>query len=125
MSPKLSTAKKRSKAERRVESQLKVREPETAAKETRLPTREAKAAKPEKKTSALDAAARVLAESGKSMTTRELIDAMAAKGYWSSPNGLTPAATLYSALLRELTKKGAESRFQKVERGKFGLANKG
>jgi hypothetical protein len=30
-------------------------------------------------------------------------------------------ATLYSAILREL-KKGAESRFKKTERGKFGLA---
>jgi hypothetical protein len=72
----------------------------------------------EKKLSALDAAARVLAEAGQPMSCQEMIDAMAAKGYWSSPGGKTPAATLYSAILRELSK-GAESRFVKTERGKF------
>jgi HB1, ASXL, restriction endonuclease HTH domain len=72
----------------------------------------------EKKLSALDAAARVLAEAGEPMTCQEMIDAMAAKKYWSSPGGKTPSATLYSAILRELTK-GAESRFVKTERGKF------
>jgi hypothetical protein len=53
------------------------------------------------------------------MTCQEMIAAMGAKGYWSSPKGLTPAATLYSALLREINKKSAESRFAKTERGKF------
>jgi HB1, ASXL, restriction endonuclease HTH domain len=126
MSPKLSTAKKKTlNTEQPVEPELKVHEAETAAKETKRPTRKAKAAKPEKKISALDAAARVLAESGQPMTTGELIDEMAAKGYWSSPNGLTPSATLYSALAREITKKQNDSRFQKVERGKFALAGKG
>ena len=74
----------------------------------------------EKKLSALDAAAKVLAESGQSMTCQEMIAVMAAKGYWTSPGGKTPAATLYSAMLREITSKGANSRFIKVERGKFG-----
>ena len=46
---------------------------------------------------------------------------MAAKGYWTSPGGQTPAATLYSALIREIAKKGAEARFVKVERGQFAL----
>jgi hypothetical protein len=36
--------------------------------------------------------------------------------------GATPAATLYSAILREIKAKGKESRFVKTERGKFGLA---
>jgi hypothetical protein len=31
----------------------------------------------------------------------------------------TPAATLYSAILREINTKGQEARFQKTERGKF------
>ena len=75
-----------------------------------------------KKTSALDAAARVLAETGRPMTCKEMIEAMAQKGYWSSPQGKTPAATLYSSLLRELTTKGKESRFKKADRGKFVLA---
>jgi hypothetical protein len=79
----------------------------------------AKKPKPEKKLSALNAAARVLAESKQPMTTRELIDAMATKGYWSSPGGKTPHATLYSAMLREMAAKGKEARFAKTERGKF------
>jgi hypothetical protein len=73
----------------------------------------------EKKFSALDAAAKVLAEEGRPMTCQELIAAMAAKGYWTSPGGQTPAATLYSAILRELTTKGAEARFVKSARGLF------
>ena len=60
-------------------------------------------AKPDKKMSCLDAAAKVLAEAGQPMTTQEMIDAMSTKGYWSSPGGKTPSATLYSAILRELS----------------------
>jgi hypothetical protein len=71
--------------------------------------------------SAIDAAAKVLGESGQSMTSKELIEAMAAKGYWKSPGGLTPHATLYSAILREITAKGRDARFTKIERGKFAL----
>jgi HB1, ASXL, restriction endonuclease HTH domain len=87
---------------------------------TAKPRRQRKAAAESKvkKLSALDAAAKVLAEEAKPMTCQEMIDAMAAKGYWSSPGGKTPAATLYSAILRELSK-GADSRFVKTERGKF------
>ena len=72
------------------------------------------------RTSALDAAARVLAEAGHPMSCPEMIRVMAEKGYWTSPGGLTPAATLYSALLREVHSKGPLSRFVKTERGKFG-----
>ena len=74
------------------------------------------------KLSALDAAARVLAEAGRAMTCPEMIAAMAAQGYWASPAGQTPAATLYSALLREVTQKGARARFRKAGRGLFALA---
>ena len=73
------------------------------------------------KLSALDAAAKVLAESGEPMTSKEMIDAMAAKGYWTSPGGKTPQATLYAAILREIQTKGGEARFQKTERGHFAL----
>ena len=75
-----------------------------------------------KRLSALEAAAKVLAESGQPMRCTELIAAMAAKGYWTSPGGKTPASTLYSALLRELKTKKDQARFRKTERGKFGLA---
>jgi hypothetical protein len=48
-----------------------------------------------------------------------MVETMAAKGYWASPGGKTPEATLYSAILREMSTKGADARFQKTERGKF------
>ena len=76
-------------------------------------------AKKSKRVSALDAAARVLAEEAKPMSCGELIEAMAAKQYWSSPAGKTPASTLYSAILREMNTKGTAARFRKIERGKY------
>jgi hypothetical protein len=96
----------------------------TATKTKKTASKKAKAAKASatKKTtkmSALDAAAKVLGEKKEPMTTKEMIDAMSAKGYWTSPGGKTPAATLYSAITRELTVKGKESRFKKTERGRF------
>jgi|HubBroStandDraft_4_1064222.scaffolds.fasta_scaffold425261_1 hypothetical protein len=72
-----------------------------------------------KKMSAIDAAAKVLADAGQAMNCLEMIEAMAKKGLWTSPGGQTPHATLYSAILREISKKGKESRFTKTERGKF------
>jgi hypothetical protein len=48
-----------------------------------------------------------------------MIGAMAIKGYWTSPGGKTPAATLYSAILREIDTKGDASRFVKVGKGQF------
>jgi hypothetical protein len=73
-----------------------------------------------KKLSALDAAAKVLAETGRPMSCKEMIEAMAVKGYWSSPGGKTPASTLYSAVLKEVNTKGKESRFCKTDRGLVG-----
>lgn len=60
------------------------------------PAKKPKAAS--EKLSALGAAAKVLGETGQPMTSAELIEMMAAKGYWSSPNGATPANTLYTAV---------------------------
>ncbi|HLN28710.1 MAG TPA: winged helix-turn-helix domain-containing protein [Gemmataceae bacterium] len=91
--------------------------PEGAKKAEKAP----KATK-EKKTSALDAAAKVLGENGEPMNCQEMIKAMSDKGYWKSPGGLTPHATLYSAILREIKSKGKEARFKKADRGKFGLS---
>ncbi len=76
-----------------------------------------------KKLSALDAAAKVLGEAGAAMNCKEMIEAMAAKGYWKSPGGATPWATLYAAIIKEVATKGKESRFKKAEPGKFTLAN--
>ena len=73
----------------------------------------------DKKLSAVDAAAKVLADTKQAMNAKELIEAMAAKSLWTSPGGKTPWATLYSALTREINTKGSDSRFKKTERGKF------
>jgi hypothetical protein len=75
-----------------------------------------------KRPSGLDAAARVLAESGEPMGVKEIVGVAAQKGYWKSPGGKTPHATVYSAIIREIATKGSESRFRKVERGKFARA---
>ena len=72
--------------------------------------------------SGLDAAAKVLEESGQPMTAKEMVEAAEAKGYWKSPGGKTPHATVYSAIIREITAKGQEARFRKAERGKFAHA---
>jgi hypothetical protein len=76
-----------------------------------------------KRMSCIDAALKVLAESPEPMNTQEMIAAMEAKGYWSSPGGKTPHATLYSVILRDLSK-GDASRFVKTERGRFTLYQK-
>ena len=83
----------------------------------------AKGDKP-KKLSALDAAAQVLTASKEPMNAKEMIDAMAAKGLWTSPGGKTPHATLYSAIIREIATKGKESRFVKKDRGQFAANGK-
>jgi hypothetical protein len=83
--------------------------------------RKERAPKADGKLSQLDAAVKVLAEAKEPMTTKAMIDAMAAKGYWTSPGGKTPQATLYSAILREIQKKGKEARFEKIDRGQFRL----
>ena len=71
-----------------------------------------------KKLSCVTAAIKVLTESTEPLNAKEIIDAMEAKGYWTSPGGKTPHATLYSAILREMAK-GDASRFIKSERGRF------
>lgn len=54
------------------------------------------------------------------MNTKEVINAVLAKGLWTS-DGKTPGATLYSSILREIQKKGDDARFIKADRGKFSL----
>jgi len=86
-------------------------------------TRARKAKEPkEKKLSAIDAAAQVLATSSEPMNCMALVEAMATQGLWESPGGKTPSATLYSAIIREIATKGAESRFVKKDRGMFAKA---
>ena len=75
------------------------------------------------KLSAIDAAAKVLAEAGEPLNTKQMVEAMTAKGYWTSPGGATPHATLYSAISREIKNKGDEARFKKTDRGQFTTNN--
>ena len=110
---------------KKVAPAAKKRKPPTSAKKASAAStaKKTKVTKP-RKPSALDAAAKVLGEVRQQMNCKEMVEAMADRGYWSSPNGKTPSATLYSAILREINAKGKEARFQKTERGKFTLASK-
>jgi len=86
-----------------------------------LATSAKKAKKAKGAMSGLDAAARVLQETGAAMSCQAMLEVMLAKGYWST-QGQTPAATIYSALVREIAGKGKQARFKKVDRGLFALA---
>jgi HB1, ASXL, restriction endonuclease HTH domain len=74
-------------------------------------------AKP-KALSCLDAAAQVLKAKGEAMNCKAMIDAMFSAKLWHS-DAPTPAATLSSAILREVSKKGKDARFKIVDRGQF------
>ena len=91
------------------------------AKATKPRATRAKAERP-KRMSGLDAAARVLEEANEPMTAKAIVEAAEAGGYWKSPGGQTPAATIYSAILREIKTKGDQARFRKTERGRFAHA---
>lgn len=73
----------------------------------------------DKQLSAVDAAAKLLAETKEPLTCKAMIEGIAAKGWWTSPGGKTPHATLYSAIIREIFVRGNDARFVKTERGKF------
>lgn len=75
-----------------------------------------------KRTSGLDAAAKVLEELGQPLDCIEITKHMLEKGYWQT-TGKTPAATIYVAIIREIANKGDDARFRKVDRGRFTLAD--
>jgi len=87
----------------------------------RKPKADAGTAEGKASLSQLEAPAKVLGEATEPMTTKEMVESMAAKRYWASPGGKTPHATLYSAILRELQSKGETGRFIKTDRGHFKL----
>ena len=92
-----------------------------AAKKKRQPKPKADKPAKHRKPSGLDAAAQVLAEAGEPMGCKEMVERMLAKGLWQT-SGKTPSATIYAAIIREIATKGDDSRFRKVDRGKFALA---
>ena len=73
--------------------------------------------------SGLDAAYQVLTEGREPMRCGEMVEKMITSGLWKT-GGKTPAATIYSAILREITTKGDDSRFKKAERGLFTVNGK-
>ncbi|MEX2187241.1 MAG: winged helix-turn-helix domain-containing protein [Pirellulales bacterium] len=111
---KKTAAAKTTKAAKAKPAKAKTPKADAPAKATK-----AKRAKADGKMSALDAAAKVLADTGEAMNTKAMIEAMAAKGLWTSPGGKTPHATLYSAIAREINEKRSDARFVKSERGMF------
>ena len=88
--------------------------------------RQTKADRPakERKPSGLDAAVAVLAEAGEPLNTKEMVERMLAQGLWQT-GGKTPSATIYAAIIREISVKGDEARFRKVDRGHFELTPAG
>jgi ribonuclease D len=122
-STKSTTSKKATKprAIKVVDEVRSAGESQTPEAPKRRSPRPTKAATAEKRLSAIDAAAKVLAGSHEPLNAKQLIEAIVAQGLWSSPAGKTPHATLYSAILREIQAKGNEARFTKAERGKFAI----
>jgi hypothetical protein len=95
------------------------------AKDAKAPkAKPAKVAK-HKRLSALDAAAKVLAESDRPLRAIDMVELMHARGLWTSPGGKTPEASLYAAVIREIVAKGKDARFKKVDRGMFMSTGKG
>ncbi len=87
--------------------------PNSSPKAQRAP----KAEKPARM-SGLDAAADVLAHAAQPLSCGEIVERLLSGGLWTT-KGKTPAATIYSAIIREIAVKGTASRFRKVERGRF------
>jgi len=85
-------------------------------------TPKAKAARPERKPSGLDLAAKVLADAKEPLNAKTIAERAIAAG-WKT-NGATPHATLYAAMIREIATKADDARFKKADRGKFEMAKK-
>ena len=84
---------------------------------------QSKKAASDRKPSGLDLAAKVLAEAGEPLAVKAIAERAIAAGWATS--GKTPHATLYAAIIREISKKGDAARFKKTDRGLFVAAGKG
>ncbi|GAB6185687.1 winged helix-turn-helix domain-containing protein [Thermopirellula anaerolimosa] len=114
--------RKAAQAEPQVAAEGAVPDSATPGDEAKPRWRPTKGESKPKRTSGLDAAARVLEEAGQPMTAKEIVAEAEAKGYWKSPGGKTPHATVYAAIIREIATKGPQARFRRTERGKFARA---
>ena len=110
---KKKTVSNRKLAKAETASQATASSPTAAQPSTSKPTM------PEqpKRVSGLDLAAEVLAKSGKPLNAKTIAERVIAAG-WKT-DGKTPHATLYSAIIREITTKKEASRFRKTDRGQF------
>ncbi len=91
------------------------------AKPKRGSKKKATAPRGKGKMSGLDAAAQILAKAKEPMGCKDMVEQAIAQKLWST-DGKTPHATLYAAIIREISKKGKGARFKKVDRGRFQLA---
>ncbi len=113
----MTTTKSKTKATKKTTTNRK----KAPTKKTAAKNAPAKAKQKTKgKLSGLDASAKVLAEAGEPLRSKQIVETMLAKGYWTT-NGKTPAATIYAAILREIQTKGKEARFKKTDRGLFSV----
>ena len=120
----MARAKSKQDAAQRAQGARGAKKAEDTSKDVggeRKATRAPSGARKAKRPSGLDAAAKVLAEAGEPLSSKQMVERMLEKGYWKT-RGETPAATIYAAILRETQKKGEAARFRKVARGKFILA---
>ncbi len=93
------------------------------AKPKRGNNKKSKAPRGNGRLSGLDAAAKILTKAKGPMGCKDMVEQAITQGLWS-PGGKTPHATLYAAIIREISKKGKNARFKKVDRGRFSLAEK-
>ena len=77
-----------------------------------------KGGKPNGVLSGLDAAHRVLTESRRPMTVKEIAE-IALRNKYCDLKGMTPEFTISAALQRDIKTKGRDSRFVKAERGLY------
>ncbi len=119
MAAKKTTTKKTATRKQATAKQAPAKKP--AANKKPAAKKKAPAKPAAKKMSAVNAAAKLLGEAKEPLTAQQMIERMAAKGYWKSPGGRTPAHTLYAAIIRDIQRQGDDSRFRKADRGLFTL----
>jgi hypothetical protein len=122
---KAEKTKKEDKAKSQEKAEDQVAAPEEQEAIKAKPSKEKKKVKvtatKEKKPSMVDAALKVLVSAKEPMTCKDLVEAMATKGLWSSPSGKTPSNTLYSSFLRLIQNKGNAAPIRKADKGTFEL----
>jgi len=96
--------------------------PPASPDETTIPAKPQNPTPANKPLTLVDAAISVLQASDEPLSCPAIVAKAIAAGIWQPKSGKTPASTLYSSILREITQKGQASRFVKAERGKFKLS---